>query len=78
MKWHKLRHDCKPEEGKYVLVSFLIGDERLLYDCVVAKLGENEYGDTSWDDGSIFIRLMMQTVGHILNCWRIDDETICQ
>lgn len=40
MKWHNLRHDCKPEEGKYVLVSFLIGDERLLYNCVVAKLGK--------------------------------------
>ena len=54
MKWYKLRHDCKPDEGKYVLVSFLIGDERLLYNCVVAKLGENEYGDTSWDDGFNF------------------------
>ena len=53
-KWNKLCHDCKPEEGKYVLVSFLIGDERLLYNCVVAKLGENEYGDTSWDDGFNF------------------------
>lgn len=54
MKWNKLCHDCKPEEGKYVLVSFLSGDERLSYDCVVAKLGENEYGDTSWDDDANF------------------------
>lgn len=54
MKWYKLSIDCKPEEGKYMLVSFLIGGERLLYDCVVAKLGENEYGDTSWDDGANF------------------------
>ena len=54
MKWNKLCHDCKPEEGKYVLVSFSTDDERLLCDCVVAKLGENEYGDTSWDDGTNF------------------------
>lgn len=40
-----------------MLVSFLIGAERLLYDCVVAKLGENEYGDTSWDDGTNFYPL---------------------
>lgn len=54
MKWYKLRHNCKPEKGKYVLVSFLIGGERLLYDCVVAKLVENEYGNTLWDDGTNF------------------------
>lgn len=54
MKWYKLSPDCKPDEGKYVLVSFLIGDERLLYDCVVDKLGENYYGEAMWDDGTNF------------------------
>lgn len=35
-----------------MIVSFLLFGKRMAESCAVARLSENYYGDTVWDDGN--------------------------